>query len=569
MATIGKLVVSLEANSAKLVKALGKSRKRLKAWGGTVLKITKRAAAAFKAVAIGAGVAGAGILALALNTTRQITTMATMAKSFGISTDAMQKWAIAGKEVGLEGDKIGDIFKDVSDKLGDFILTGGGGAADLFENMNIKIEDFIGLAPDQAVLKLGAAMDGLNKQDKIFFLEAIASDASLLLPLIENNGEAFKRLATEAENAGVILSSTAVAGVVAFNSSMNKTKTFIGGIVDQMTAALAPALEFVNDEMFKYIRSIGDAKDIGKFFAKAFIQGLVSILNGLSEMLGVLDRMELKFAELKISWLEFNYPIDLKFQTSDASERLRVLQSEANQLRTTLAGGNKFREKVTAFADEIESKIDANVTTTIASTGVDGLTKGNNEAAQSSRNLAAELNKVTQSPLWKELFDKPEVTARSAEFDKVAQRVKEGIENGSKFTADSIKHLGDILKAAQNNSTVFSNNGKFEQVDIKGMAEVVAGLSALALQGQADSGQSDAIKLAAEKMAQSGGQVASNVVQFVSKANQQPSLGKLNFTFQTDTGKVAGEIFAEPKFVSQLQEAIDTSTNNAARADVN
>ena len=48
------------------------------------------------------------------------------AKLAGSSTTEFQKFAAGASTVGVESDKLSDILKDVNDKVGDFIATGGG-----------------------------------------------------------------------------------------------------------------------------------------------------------------------------------------------------------------------------------------------------------------------------------------------------------------------------------------------------------------------------------------------------------------------------------------------------------
>ncbi len=50
--------------------------------------------------------------------------------------------------------------------------------------------------------------------------------------------------------------------------------------------------------------------------------------------------------------------------------------------------------------------------------------------------------------------------------------------------------------------------------------------------------------------------------------NNNPSLGSINLNMQTDAGKIAGEIFAEPKFIDNLRSFSEKNTNNAARQAV-
>ena len=127
--------------------------------------------------------------------------------AFNVSTQSIQVWAAAARPLGIEADKMSDIFKDVNDKLGDLATTGGGEAKDLFEQLKLKIQDFKSLAPDQALLKIGEALNKskLTQSQKIFLLEGLADDASRLLPLLQTNGAALASIRRELTQSGALL----------------------------------------------------------------------------------------------------------------------------------------------------------------------------------------------------------------------------------------------------------------------------------------------------------------------------------------------------------------------------
>ncbi|MCX2780426.1 hypothetical protein [Microbulbifer thermotolerans] len=189
-----------------------------------------------------AGVAGFG--ALVKSTITANTETAKLAESLNMSTKALSEWQYAGRQVNVEGDKMADIFKDVSDKIGDFAVTGGGAAADMFERFNLDVKELVNLSPDQQLLKIGEALDTVSSQsEKIFFMEALASDASLLLPLLENNAEGLRAMQEEAQKFGVSLSAIDAAKMEAANDSLYRAQQVGQGLANQLTVKLAPIIE--------------------------------------------------------------------------------------------------------------------------------------------------------------------------------------------------------------------------------------------------------------------------------------------------------------------------------------
>jgi len=127
----------------------------------------------------------------------------------GEGFEEFQRQAHAAKTVGIEFDKLGDIFKDMRDRVGDFLATGGGPMADFFENIGPKVgvtaQNFKDLSGKDA---LQLYFDSLRKanvsqEEMVFYLEAMASDATNLIPLLEQNGKQFERLG---ESANIVTS---------------------------------------------------------------------------------------------------------------------------------------------------------------------------------------------------------------------------------------------------------------------------------------------------------------------------------------------------------------------------
>lgn len=137
--------------------------------------------------------------------------MTNLSQVAGAGFEEFQKLTLGAKSVGIESEKLADIFKDTRDKVGDFIETGGGPLADFFENIapaiGVTADEFKNLSGPQA---LQLYFDSLQKanvdQERMtFYMEAIASDATALIPLLYNGGQAWKEYADEAERAGLVM----------------------------------------------------------------------------------------------------------------------------------------------------------------------------------------------------------------------------------------------------------------------------------------------------------------------------------------------------------------------------
>ena len=208
------------------------------------------------AVKAGAALAGALSIGVLSNWVKEsalaTAQMARMAELSGATAEEFQRWAYASRTVGIEQDKLGDIFKDVQDKIGDFLQTGGGPMADFFENIAPKVgvtaEQFRNLSGPEALQLYVSSLDkaNLSQSEMTFYMEAIANDATLLLPLLRNNAAGFNNLAAEAEELGLVLSSEAAAAALEFERGLNTLGAASDGAGKQIAAELVPTLNTMN-----------------------------------------------------------------------------------------------------------------------------------------------------------------------------------------------------------------------------------------------------------------------------------------------------------------------------------
>lgn len=153
----------------------------------------------------------------AMSITRTASEMSKLADIAGLGVVEFQKFAAGARTTGIDMSKASDIIKDVNDKIGDFLTTGAGPMADFFETIAPKVgvtaEQFARLSGPDALQLYVSSLEKANvtQSQMTFFMEALASDATALIPLLKNNGEQMRFLGDEAERSGRIMSAEAVA----------------------------------------------------------------------------------------------------------------------------------------------------------------------------------------------------------------------------------------------------------------------------------------------------------------------------------------------------------------------
>src|SRR5690554_1568052 len=165
------------------------------------------------------------------------------------SREALQVWQIAGDRVGLTGEKVSDILRSVTERLGEFSATGGGEAAQVMEALNLKIEDFQNLRPSEQMLKFAAAIESLPKDQQVALLEKLASDASQLQPLLENNAAGLQAIKAAAEEEGAIYTDEELDKLLKANDIYNDITLKIQGLTRRIGAELAPVVADATDKV--------------------------------------------------------------------------------------------------------------------------------------------------------------------------------------------------------------------------------------------------------------------------------------------------------------------------------
>jgi len=202
------------------------------------------------------------------------------AESLGMSTQAMTEWEYAAQSVGMQKDQLQGAFQDISDKMAELAVAGGGSAIDAVENLNVQFDQLIKMSPDKQFLAIGQAIEGINQHQKVFFMESLASDSTRLLPLLRDNAAELKRLQLEAQVLGISISDIDAAKVTQAGIAMGRTKGLMKGLANEATVALAPILTGVSNAL------VDNAVKAGGF-KQAMTNTVDSIINGIGFVLDV------------------------------------------------------------------------------------------------------------------------------------------------------------------------------------------------------------------------------------------------------------------------------------------
>ncbi|MEQ5821270.1 hypothetical protein [Halomonas sp. SCS19] len=205
------------------------------------------ASGALASIAAGGAAFGA-VARQASDSARQIQNLARISDT---SSEQFQRLAYGAEAYGVEQEKLADILRDTQDRIGDFLQTGAGEFADFFEGIAPKI----GLTVDELARMSGpqalqAIYNGLEKanlsaSETTFYLEALASDTTELIPLLRNGGEGFKAMADEADRLNAVLSESDLQALADLRGEFQQLERIISTSISRQIAGYGDELSDV------------------------------------------------------------------------------------------------------------------------------------------------------------------------------------------------------------------------------------------------------------------------------------------------------------------------------------
>lgn len=252
-ANIGRLSVSLEANTAKYTQKLKNAKKdtdkHSKDIGKSFNTMGKSAKLGIAAIGVAAVAATIEAKKLAESYVAVEKQMRSLAEAAGLTSKELKAQAYALSEAGLSAEQIGQIYLDTTDRIGEFATAGSGAFQDFVDVMKMTKGDAQALARELQYLSGDEVLQFMaNEMQKAnvsaskmtFVLESMGSDASKAAKLLTENADAVKNL----RNEYLTLSREADSlSIKAFEEAQKQTELFFSNLGAIATDALAPAME--------------------------------------------------------------------------------------------------------------------------------------------------------------------------------------------------------------------------------------------------------------------------------------------------------------------------------------
>lgn len=284
MADIAELGFAINTNPIQSATA---QLNKMSASGGLAAKgvIGVATAAATAATAI------AGLVAVVGDQVRETDNWANI---LGVTTTELQQFGAAAESVGLDAEKMNDILKDTNEKIGEALATGAGEGAEALDLLGVNMKDLADLPVTDKLRAIGDALGDIEGQaQKSAIGEMIASDFTMLLPLLENGNEELEKMLGKALKTGQALSSFDNQALVTASENFSAMGKAASGATRILAAEMSPAIVVAQE----YIQSMIDAFDTGS------IETFVSYgIDAIGVLLDVVKGIELYVRAVSVQW---------------------------------------------------------------------------------------------------------------------------------------------------------------------------------------------------------------------------------------------------------------------------
>ncbi|MBF8728849.1 phage tail tape measure protein [Pseudomonas guariconensis] len=255
------LIAKIGGFTGPMDKASRESQKRM----AEIKKSAENLGKAFGASLAGVPTIITGLVTSSALAAKQITNLSNLA---GLSTTDFQRYAAAAASVGVEQDKLSDIFKDTNDKVGDFLATGGGELKNFFDTVAPKVgvtaEQFRNLNSADALQLYVTSLQKANvsQAQMTFFMEAIADEATALVPLLANGGKAFRELGASAEAAGMIMDEQTIGSAKQFSAELTVLGQYASSARTALAAEFMPVLAQLAKDLSSTTKEAGGLRNV-------------------------------------------------------------------------------------------------------------------------------------------------------------------------------------------------------------------------------------------------------------------------------------------------------------------
>lgn len=274
---------------AKAIRFVGRGARKL---AGGLVTLTKRLATLSLKIGAVAAVAGAGIFTMMIKSSMSATdNLAKTARKIGTTTEALSKMRYAADLTGVASTTMDMALQRFTRRTAE-AAKGTGEAKDALKELGINARQMLKLPLEEQMLELSKAFEEVkNPADRVrLAMKLFDSEGVALVNTLGLGKEALQEMMGEAAALGIVMSTDAANGVEDANDAFSRLGFLFKGIRDQLTGALAPALEELATALKDKIQAGIDAaggsvEDFARILAVDIMEAVMTAMSALQSFL--------------------------------------------------------------------------------------------------------------------------------------------------------------------------------------------------------------------------------------------------------------------------------------------
>jgi hypothetical protein len=281
MATIGKVSAVFTASTSGLRSGVSQGSRSLKQMEGSVSSlrnqmrtlVTINALQFFGQIGSAAASAARSLLQMGNSSAQTVDRTSKLAQQLGFTYGEMAGLGLAAQLAGTDLETVSTAVTRTNAAFAN-AAAGSKTAIAAFERIGVSVNDLNGLSAEEQFQKIGQAIANLpgEAEQAAAAIALFGRGGAQLLPLFQQGAQGIAAARAEAEKFGLALTNAQAGNIEAMNDAFTRARAAVEGVVQQVVAYLAPAIESVTTAFTDLIGGIGGA-NIGQFIGEGILEG--------------------------------------------------------------------------------------------------------------------------------------------------------------------------------------------------------------------------------------------------------------------------------------------------------
>lgn len=357
-----RLVVELDAKTNDFVVKMQKAEDSTERFGNSAFKASEtsdgmglsmgRLGSIASGLALAVVGATTAIVAYANAQSKSMVETEAAAKAAGVTAEEFRRMSFAFGTVGVDAKNVGDIFKDINERIGEFVANGGGELKSFFEVMGMGKKEALSfgreiekLSGPEVLQKMVNMLEGAGKSSKqiTFALESLGNEAVRLYPILSKNGEAAKILKEKFDEMQSPLTDKDVEQFKLLGQNVDLAQIAFVNMLNKGVAPFLPKINQAITEIGRMFKIVADQGDVGRLLSGDL---MVEDITNVEQLKDLIERTN---ATIKGSAKEVKTEYDVMNKAIlDSTNSLPMVMSIVE------TAFEKTQPAVKKFADEIK-----------------------------------------------------------------------------------------------------------------------------------------------------------------------------------------------------------------------